>query len=188
VLVFPERSRTVTFTSAANLARPGGISTDVDVALDETWRGFAIQEALSNATGCDVRVVNDANLAALGVLSRIGNGNGVDVGHRLGLALTNLTARCKGSSASGHEWSSDGRTFDEVLGERARAQDDVVWARIRRSVGDRLRQEFGARNRALGGRQRQEIGGRDIRRTSDSGSSFHGNNASLQGVAKLFYG
>src|ERR1035438_3549740 len=53
-------------TNPANLARPGGITTEIDQQLDRAWRGFELQAVLRIATGRDVRVVNDATLAAFG--------------------------------------------------------------------------------------------------------------------------
>jgi polyphosphate glucokinase len=183
---FPGEIENGYVTSAANLARPGGISTDVDVALDETWRGFAIQEALSNATGCDVRVVNDANLAALGCCRESGTEMVLTLGTGLGLALT-IDGALQRVERVGARVSSDGRTFDEVLGERARAQDDVVWREsVVRSVAD-FAQEFGARTVHLAGGNAKRLAA-VIFAELPTPVVIHGNNASLQGVAKLFYG
>ena len=70
-----------------NLSRPGGVTTDVDPVLEANWIDFPLQDALCKKSRRDVRVVNDAKLAALGCVL----GTGVEVvltlGTGLGLAL-----------------------------------------------------------------------------------------------------
>jgi polyphosphate glucokinase len=173
-------------TDAFNLARPGGITTDVDVALDELWRGFAIQGALADATGRDVRVVNDADLAALGCCRELGTEMVLTLGTGLGNALMIEGALQKVESV-GARSSGDGRTFDEELGERARAENDVVWREsVVRAIGD-LAQEFDASTVHLAGGNAKRLAPLTF---ADLPTLvvIHGNDVSLQGVAKLFYG
>lgn len=171
---------------AFNLARPGGITTDVDVALDDLWRGFAIQQALIDGTGRDVRVVNDADLAALGCCRALGTEMVLTLGTGLGNALMIEGALQKVESV-GARSCVHARTFDEVLGERARADNEVMWREsVARAVGD-FAQEFGAGTVHLAGGNAKRLAPATF---ADLATSvfIHGNDASLQGVAKLFYG
>jgi hypothetical protein len=87
----------------------------------------------------------------------------------------------------GARLSGDGRTFDEVLGERARAENEIVWREsVVRSVAD-FAQEFGARTVHLAGGNAKRLAAITFAEFPTP-VMIHGNNASLQGVAKLFYG
>jgi hypothetical protein len=91
----------------------------------------------------------------------------------------------KGESV-GARSSGDGRTFDEVLGERARAENDVVWREsVVRAIGD-LAQEFDASTVHLAGGNAKRLAPLTF---ADLPTLvvIHGNDVSLQGVAKLFY-
>jgi polyphosphate glucokinase len=172
-------------TDAFNLARPGGISTDVDGALDELWRGFAIQEALIVATGRDVRVVNDADLAALGCCHEVGTEMVLTLGTGLGNALM-IEGTMQKVESVGARIAEDGRTFDEVLGERARAQNEVTWRDCVVHAISNFAQEFGAGTVHLAGGNAKRLAPVTF---CDLATTvvIHGNEASLQGVAKLFY-
>ena len=182
---FPGDIKDGRVTDAFNLARPGGITTAVDLELDVLWRGFAIQEALIDATGRDVRVVNDADLAALGCCRELGTEMVLTLGTGVGNALMIEGALQKVESV-GARFSEDGRTFDDVLGERSRAQNEMVWRDcVVHAVSD-FAQEFGASTVHLAGGNAKRLAPATF---SDLATSviINGNDASLQGVAKLFY-
>lgn len=172
-------------TSAANLARPGGITTDVDVTLEEMWRGFALQGALTAVTGRDVRVVNDADLAALGCCLNSGTELVLTLGTGLGSALT-IDGIPQQVERVWARPSRDGRTFDEMLGERSRAEDEMKWRDcVVRAVAE-LAQEIGASTVHLAGGNAKRLAPAAFCEVTTP-VVIHGNDASLHGVAKLFY-
>jgi polyphosphate glucokinase len=169
-----------------NLSRPGGISTDVDAGLDQKWRSFGLQEALCEATQRDVRVVNDAALAALGCFVGVDTELVLTLGTGLGLAL-GADGQLKKVRDVGAAPFLDGRTYDEVLGERSRARNEALW---RKSLGQAIAgfvEEFGASTMHLAGGN-----ARRVSPASFTGWSWrvviNGNEAALRGVARLFYG
>lgn len=167
-----------------NLSRPGGVGTEIDIALDEVWIGFALEETLRRETGRDVRVVNDATLAALGCCRGVGTELVVTLGTGCGVALRVDGERRRIRDLGRAEFDA-GRTFDQALGERARARNDGLWREdVLAGIGS-LAQEFGAATVYLAGG--------NARRISDvafQGMPFEiaiaGNEASMRGAARLF--
>jgi polyphosphate glucokinase len=183
---FPGEIENGCVTSAANLARPGGITTDIDVALADMWRGYEIRDALSAATGRDVRVVNDADLAALGCCRELGTELVLTLGTGLGSALA-IDGTVQKVERVWARSFVDGRTFDDALGERARAENEVTWREsVVRAVTE-LAQEIGAHTVHLAGGNAKRLAPISFAELTTP-VVIHGNNASLQGVAKLFYG
>ncbi len=109
-----------------NLSRPGGITTPVDAALHEAWSDYPIEAALRAASGCAVRVVNDATFAALGYCEGVGRELVVTLGTGFGIALVvdGCPTRIRDVGAAAF---ADGLTYDEALGEHARAHDEGIW-------------------------------------------------------------
>jgi polyphosphate glucokinase len=167
-----------------NLSRPGGVDTERDDDLDQMWRGFALQEAVCEATGLDVRVVNDATLAALGCCRGVGTEMVVTLGTGCGLALR-VDGERRRVRDLGREQFSEDRTFDQALGERARARDDAQWRDDVRSAVNELALEFVATRVYLAGGN-----ARRISRELFDGQPFEieiaGNESSLRGAARLF--
>ena len=167
-----------------NLSRPGGIGTERDADLEERWRGFPLQEAMREATGRDVRVVNDATMAALGSCT----GDGVELVFTLGTGF-GLSLMVDGSWRRvrdvGAEAFRDGQTYDQLLGERSRAQDEDHWHQLLHEAVDRFVDEFSATTVHLAGGN-----ARRVSPTLFDGSSYRvvidGNQAPLHGAAKLF--
>jgi len=168
-----------------NLSRPGGVATDVDPVLDQQWRGFALQDALTKSSGRDVRVVNDAMLAALGCCDGHGTELVLTLGTGLGLALEHDGAVRKARDVGSAPFVHD-RTYDQLLGERARSEDPVQWHVLLEQAINGFAKEFDADVVHL-------AGGNARRVAPDSFSSsicpvvIHGNEAPLHGAAKLFY-
>jgi len=167
-----------------NLSRVGGVGTAIDAQLDEQWHGFALEETLRRESRRDVRVVNDATLAALGCCRGVGTELVVTLGTGCGLALRDDGRRQRVRDLGRTEFRP-GRTFDEALGERARATDESRWRREVLDAVDELAQEFAA--------ARVYLAGGNARRISQSLFSGHsyeveiaGNEASLRGAAYLF--
>ena len=168
-----------------NLSRPGGVTTEVDADLDREWRGFALQDVMRAATGRDVRIVNDARLAALGSIE----GDGVELvltlGTGLGLSLA-VNGDIQKVRDVGQEVFEGGQTYDQTLGESSRSHDEEQWGRQLVRVVERFVEEFGA--------NRVYLAGGNARRVSpylfehvNYRVSISGNEAPLRGAAKLFF-
>jgi polyphosphate glucokinase len=168
-----------------NLSRPGGVTTEKDPVLDQEWRGFALQDALRTATHRDVRVVNDAKLAALGCCEGVGVELVLTLGTGCGLALSVEGALQKVRDV-GAEIFEDGLTYDELLGERARSTDEDIWSKKLVTAVRNFADEFRASVVHLaGGNARRVAPGL----FGDLGFrvEIDGNQAPLHGAAKLFY-
>jgi len=168
-----------------NLSRPGGVMTERDPGLEREWRGFALQEALCAATGRDVRVVNDARLAALGCCGAEGVELVLTLGTGLGLSLS-VDGVVRTTRDVGAEAAKGGLTYDQLLGERARSLDEAAWSKdVVRTVAG-FSEEFDATT--------VHLAGGNARRVSPGIFSalacrviIEGNQAPLRGAAKLFY-
>jgi polyphosphate glucokinase len=158
----------------------------VDVDLEKRWRGFALQEALCMGSNHDVRVVNDAALAALGCCQGNGTELVLTLGTGLGLALE-VEGQLMKVRDVGAASFLDERSYDELLGERSRARDEIEWrSSLGRAVAG-FAEEFGASTVHLAGGNARRVSPKSF-----TGSSFrvviNGNEAPLRGVAKLFTG
>jgi polyphosphate glucokinase len=167
-----------------NLSRVGGISTAVDPLIEQQWRRFNLQMALCESTHRDVRVVNDATLAALGCSRGVGREFVVTLGTGFGIALVvdGVVERIRDVGA---EVYVDDRTYDELLGEPSRRDNEQEWNAFLRSAVQSFVCEFRADTVHLGGGNARRV-------TPDlfMGESFtvvlHDNEAPLRGAAKLF--
>ena len=181
---FPGEFRDGHVVRPGNLSRPGGVHSEVDPGLEERWRGFALQATLREATGRDVRVVNDATMAALGCCG----GGAVEVvltlGTGLGLALCEDGVLQKVRDVGAEIFVHD-KTYDQMVGERGRAAGDEVWNDSVRAVVRRFVDEFNASVVHLAGGNARRV----------SVSMFHdfpakivvdGNEAPMHGAARLF--
>jgi polyphosphate glucokinase len=168
-----------------NLSRPGGVTTEVDPGLEAQWKGFEFQAELCKATGRDVRIVNDATLAALGSI----DGHGVELvltlGTGLGIALA-IDGTLRKIRDVGAEVFVRGKTYDQTIGEHSRSTDEVHWGELLVMAVDGFVREFGATTVHLAGGN-----ARRVTPTLFAESNYRvvisGNQASLRGAAKLFY-
>ncbi|MGC1419833.1 MAG: ROK family protein [Acidimicrobiales bacterium] len=168
-----------------NLSRPGGIGSAIDAELDGLWRGFPLEEVLRSSTDRDVRVVNDASLAALGCCTGVGVELVLTLGTGLGLALE-IDGQLRAIRDVGAEVCVGGRTYDEALGERARAQNEAQW---RSSVAEAIlgfAREFQPTTLHLAGGNAKRLSPRFVPELSCP-IAIHGNDAPLRGAEKLFY-
>jgi polyphosphate glucokinase len=172
-------------TDPGNLARPGGVSTAIDPELDRTWRGFALQYSLRQNTGRDVRVVNDATLAALGCCQGTGTELVLALGTGFGLALE-IDGQLQKVRDVGAEIFVNGRTYDEELGEHSRSQNEVRWGSLLDKAVAGFAREFKATTVHLVGGNARRLSPTSLRAVTVP-LIIHGNEAPLHGVAKLFY-
>lgn len=181
---FPGKFSEGRVIAPGNLARPGGVGTDVDPELDREWRGFALQDALRAATSLDVRVVNDATLAALGSCTGVGVEVVLTLGTGLGLALV-VNGVPTPVRDVGAEVRADGRTYDQTFGEAARALDEVRWRDDLGGVIASFVAEFDAGTVHLAGGNARRV---DPTWFASLGVPvvIEGNEASLRGAARLF--
>jgi polyphosphate glucokinase len=181
---FPGDFRDGQVLEPGNLSRPGGITTEVDVELHEAWRNFHLEEALRSASGRDVRVVNDATLAALGCRDGVGRELVITLGTGFGIALL-VDASPVRIRDVGDEVFEDGRTYDQLLGESRRGDDPDLWTeRLRTAVAGFVREYAPTTLHVGGGNSRRvnatwfdDLGVRVV---------LHDNDASLRGAARLF--
>ena len=167
-----------------NLSRLGGVGTDIDGSLDELWHGFALQDALRRDTGRDVRVVNDATLAALGCSRGVGTELVITLGTGCGLAMRVDGDRQRVRDLGRTEFG-EGRTFDQALGERARSHDDVQWRHDVVAAVNQLAHEFDASTVYLAGGNARRVSA-ELFAAEPFGIEIAGNEASLRGAARLF--
>jgi polyphosphate glucokinase len=168
-----------------NLSRPGGVTTDVDPELTSEWVGFPLQDSLRAATGRDVRVVNDATLAALGCCEGHGVEIVVTLGTGVGLAMER-EGRIVRVRDVGAAQFHDGRTYDQSLGERARSEDPERWFDQVDEALHGFVTEFTATALHLAGGNARRLAPARFA-TFPCEVTVHGNEAPLRGAAHLFY-
>ncbi|MGA7836279.1 MAG: ROK family protein [Acidimicrobiales bacterium] len=166
-----------------NLSRPGGFTSPIDPALHEAWQGIDLEFAFRDASGLDVRVVNDATLAALGCCEGRGRELVFTLGTGFGIALVvdDVNVRIRDV---GDEVFLGGATYDEVLGDHARSHDEATWNdRIVIAVTNFV-EEFSADVVHLGGGNSRRF---EVSRLQEQPWVVVNDNvATLRGAAKLF--
>lgn len=118
------------------MVRDGIVRTAPNLGNDG-WRGFDLANALAVALGKPTRVANDADVQGLAVVA----GRGVEVvitlGTGFGTALYQDGRLCPHLEIA-HQPFRHGETYDEQLGEAARARvGDKKWRkRVRRAIAN----------------------------------------------------
>jgi len=181
---FPGEFRDGHVIRPGNLSRPGGVVTEKDPTLDELWRGFALQDALREASGRDVHVVNDATMAALGCIEGSGTELILTLGTGLGLALS-IDGELHRERDVGAEIFREGKTYDQTIGERARSLDDARWNPTLVEVVDRFAKEFHADTVHLAGGNARRVVPTEFEHLAYH-VVIHGNEAPMRGAARLF--
>jgi polyphosphate glucokinase len=167
-----------------NLSRPGGITTDVDAALHDEWVGYGLLASLVASTARDVRVVNDATLAALGCSDGEGRELVFTLGTGMGIALV-VQGEPTPIRDVGAEAFVAGRTYDQLCGEAHRVVDEQRWADVVFDAISGFVREFSATVVHIGGGNAARV---DPGRFVDLGVrvAVHDNMVSLRGAARLF--
>jgi polyphosphate glucokinase len=181
---FPGEFRDGHVIAPGNLSRPGGIATDKDPELDALWRGFALQDALGAKTGRDVRVVNDATMAALGCIEGVGTEVVLALGTGLGLALA-VDGKLRPVRDVGAEIYRDGKTYDETIGERGRSLDEEHWNPTLVDIVKEFAEEFHANTVHLAGGNARRVVPAEFENLPFR-VVINGNDAPMRGAARLF--
>lgn len=181
---FPGDFRDGLVIEPGNLSRRGGIRSDVDPELHLAWMGFDLQRALCTASHRDVRVVNDATLAALGCSVGEGRELVMTLGTGLGIALV-VDGEPVRIRDVGAELFVGGRTYDELLGEPSRDADQSRWRRLLYEAVEGFVAEFNADTVHFGGGNARRI---DVGWFADMARRFiiNDNDVTLRGAARLF--
>jgi polyphosphate glucokinase len=181
---FPGELRDGRVVEPGNLSRPGGFTSPLDQALHEAWQRTDLERALREASGLDVRVVNDATLAALGCCEGHGRELVFTLGTGFGIALV-VDDEIVRIRDVGDEIYVDGMSYDESLGDHARSQDGALWVdRLVVAVRSFV-EEFSADVAHLGGGNSRRV---DVARFAGERWRVvvNDNVATLRGAAKLF--
>lgn len=116
---FPGVIRGGLVLTAPHFVTKHGPGTAVDKALVKRWTEFDLDTELQTALHCPVRVVNDAEMQALPVIT----GSGVEVVVTLGTGVGSATYQdgvCGPHLELAHHLFHGTRTYNEYLGEAAR--------------------------------------------------------------------
>ncbi|HEY1825829.1 MAG TPA: ROK family protein [Acidimicrobiales bacterium] len=181
---FPGEFRDGHVIAPGNLSRPGGQGTDKDPELDAEWRDFPLQDVLRAKTGREVRVVNDATMAALGCVEGTGTEVVLALGTGLGLALA-VDGKLTPVRDVGAEIFRDGKTYDESIGERARSLDEEAWNPTLVQIVEQFAAEFHANVVHLAGGNARRVDPAEFDHFSFR-VVINGNEAPMKGAARLF--
>jgi polyphosphate glucokinase len=181
---FPGEFRDGHVIRPGNLSRPGGVTTEIDPALDAQWRGFALQDALCQASRREVRVVNDATMAALGCIEGYGVELVLTLGTGLGLALA-VNGKLQKVRDVGAEIFRDAKTYDQSVGERARAVDETHWNATLAEVVVGFAVEFSATTVHFAGGNARRVLAAEFDHLPYR-IVVNGNEAPMRGAARLF--
>jgi polyphosphate glucokinase len=167
-----------------NLSRPRGFTSPIDPALHDEWLATDLQRALREATGADVRVVNDATLAALGCCVGRGRELVFTLGTGFGIALV-VDGELVPIRDVGAEVFVEGESYDRLLGEHARSQDNRRWSELLILAVINFIHEFSPTLVHLGGGNSRRV---DLSGFAGLGVRVvvNGNDATLSGAVKLF--
>jgi polyphosphate glucokinase len=167
-----------------NLSRPRGFTSPIDPTLHDQWLATNIQSALREATGVDVRVVNDATLAALGCCVGEGTELVFTLGTGFGIALV-VEGKLVPIRDVGAEEFLEGESYDRVLGEHARSQDPRHWGELLLLAVSNFVAEYSPTLVHLGGGNSRRVDHSDFAGLGVP-VVVNGNDATLSGAAKLF--
>ena len=132
---FPGVVRDGLVLSAPEFVRAGGLATKVDPDLERAWDGFDLASGITTALGKPTRVLNDADLHGIAVVSGKGLELVITLGTSVGTGLFQ-DGRLAPHMEFAHHPFQDGQTYYEQLGEAARKRLSTgQWnARVKRAV------------------------------------------------------
>jgi polyphosphate glucokinase len=166
-----------------NLSRAGGITTPVDPAIEDAWKGFEVEKELQSHCRALVRVVNDATLAAYGYCEGRGRELVLTLGTGLGISLV-VDGEWQKIRDVGAARYRDVGTYDEVFGEPSRAADIEIWRRRLEDAISGFVKEFSADLVHVGGGNARYLSADDLARVGCR-VVFNDNEGTLRGAARL---
>lgn len=144
----------------ANLARADGPGTRVLPDVLALWDRFPLEAELQSRLQIPVVVVNDARAAALGCDVAQGRHLVLTLGTGLGVAMVIDGVVQEIDDVGGTPFGSS--TFDEHVGERARAADERRWLTDVVLVVQQLRETFATTTIHLAGGNARRISGQEF--------------------------
>jgi polyphosphate glucokinase len=147
-------ARQVTVFDRGSIGFPGVVEKGVvrsAANLHRAWRGVHVERLLRRTLRRPVRVANDADVQGLGVVKGRGTELVITLGTGMGSALF-VDGRLVPNLELGHHPFRDGRTYEELLGERPllRAGRRRWRGRVRAAI-ETLRHAFNPRAIYVGG-------------------------------------
>jgi polyphosphate glucokinase len=128
----------------------GGV-TRTAVNLHPAWRGVDLARRMERLTGCPTRVANDADVQGMAVIEGRGVELVITLGTGVGSALF-LDGRLVPNLELGHHPLRGGRTYEQLLGDRALHRvGRSSWNKRLRAAIETLRAAFNCRRLYLGG-------------------------------------
>lgn len=119
--------------------------------LHPAWRGVDLGRRMERLTGRPTRVANDADVQGMAVIEGVGVELVITLGTGVGSALF-LDGRLVPNLEFGHHPFRSGRTYEQLLGDRALKRiGKRAWNRRLRVAIETLRQAFNCRRLYLGG-------------------------------------
>ena len=167
-----------------NLSRAGGITTPIDPLIDAQWVNFDLQTTLQARCQAEVRVVNDATLAAHGYARGEGRELIFTLGTGLGISLV-VDGRWQKIRDIGSLAFHDVGTYDEVFGEPSRARDQALWRRNLAVALSEFVLEFSPDLVHVGGGNARHVHRDDLAHIG-APVEFNDNEGTLRGAARLF--
>jgi polyphosphate glucokinase len=151
------------------------------VNLHPAWRGVDLAQRMKRLTGRPVRVCNDADVQGMGVIAGKGLELVITLGTGVGSALF-IDGTLVPNLEYGHHPFRRGRTYEELLGDRAlKRVGKRIWNRRLRSATETLQLVFNPRVLYLGGGN-----SRLVARPLPRGVRVVGNIAGLLGAIRLW--
>ena len=149
--------------------------------LHPSWLGLDLERRMRALTGRPVRVANDADVQGLGVVEGRGVELVLTLGTGVGSALF-LDGQLIPNLELGHHPWRDGKTYEELLGERALERiGKRRWNRRLREAVETLQKAFNPRRLYLGGGN-----SRLVRRPPPRGVKIVSNLAGVLGGIRLW--
>lgn len=167
-----------------NLSRIGGGDTPFDPQLTQRWTDYDFQSALRERCWAEVRVVNDAALAAQGYSFGRGRELVVTLGTGFGVALT-VDGRLHKIRDVGAEDFQGLGTYDEVFGEVGRARDPSAWKQRLMAALNGFVEEFSADLVHAGGGNARHLCAADLKAVPRP-VHLNDNEGTLRGAPRLF--
>lgn len=163
-----------------------GPGTPVDPELSGQWTNYPLQDRLRVTYGVPTLVVNDAQMAAAGVVSSTGCEVVLTLGTGLGFALIE-NGKISPHLEISHAPFRDGLTFDDALGENARRkQNPQEWSANIAQAIDALWPVFRWDRLYLGGGNAMKLTTSVRRQLKARGIHFLAYEAGAGGGAKLW--